>query len=298
MVELMNWPPSRGENPCTCEPKLALGELTREDFEQPRTEIAKVECEAIAESLAMGLEAIVAGDVPADAQDVGEEEWKSRSRQERKLLSGSWSCDYQVEDVAALSLEQAVKLLCLGPARLHADEENAYVVPNEAELIAFKEFTDEAMLAFPGIVAEGRAAALVDPVQAALLGAFAIAHYAVRSALAQQDAQDRWYGYEPRELVVEISYPLEKSVRLRIPPMKRSYPSCAYCVETAEKHDGEEHERLEMSPGYLLWVVAKEYTRIYREHEHYGVWGHAIGDFVFEGLEVDEAGVVHLGIGS
>lgn len=33
-----------------------------------------------------------------------------------------------------------------------------------------------------------------------------------------------------------------------------------------------------MTAGYFLWAVAQEYVRIYDQHEHYGVWGHAIDD--------------------
>jgi len=53
-----------------------------------------------------------------------------------------------------------------------------------------------------------------------------------------------------------------------------------------------------MSPGYLMWVVAKEYERIYKEHKKYGVWGHAMSDLGFERITVRPDGVVDLFIGS
>ncbi len=53
-----------------------------------------------------------------------------------------------------------------------------------------------------------------------------------------------------------------------------------------------------MSPGYFLWTIAKEYERIYAEHEKYGVWGHAIGDLGFERITINEDGIVELFIGS
>jgi hypothetical protein len=57
-------------------------------------------------------------------------------------------------------------------------------------------------------------------------------------------------------------------------------------------------ERFEMSIGYVLWAVAQEYKRIYRQHRKYGVWGHAITDLYFEGLDVQKNGNVTLLVGS
>jgi len=84
-------------------------------------------------------------------------------------------------------------------------------------------------------------------------------------------------------LVVDIDYPLRKLVRLTIPPAN------------FKTNLGEFHM---MSPGYFMWVIAKEYRRIYEHHEDYGIWGHGISDLVFELIDVQESGHVDLAIGS
>jgi len=61
--------------------------------------------------------------------------------------------------------------------------------------------------------------------------------------------------------------------------------------------DGKMHtSEPRMSVGYLLWVLARAYRKVYEEYGAYGVWGHAIGDLVFERLEIkDNIGVVSVG---
>lgn len=104
---------------------------------------------------------------------------------------------------------------------------------------------------------------------------------------------DFWgcFEFEPRTLWVDITYPLGRGVRLTVPPMveKRRWPA---------KGDRKWRTQETMSIGYFMWCVAKEYERIYRYHERYKVWGHDIGDLGFEIIEVEEDGIVRLGIGS
>lgn len=38
----------------------------------------------------------------------------------------------------------------------------------------------------------------------------------------------------------------------------------------------------------LLSIGRKDYERIYREEDKYGIWGHDIEDLVFEEVEIDE----------
>ena len=52
------------------------------------------------------------------------------------------------------------------------------------------------------------------------------------------------------------------------------------------------------SVGYFLWVVAKEYERIYKNHQDFGIWGHGIRDLFFEAMDINEDGYVELHIGS
>lgn len=65
--------------------------------------------------------------------------------------------------------------------------------------------------------------------------------------------------------------------------------------------------------GELLWKVAQMYDKIYKEEEEttsvevghrnqtngkYGIWGHDIGDLVFEGVVVYDNGTIEFLIGS
>lgn len=299
MIELRNWPPSRGPNPCTCKPRLEPGAVSCASFELQRPEEITAEREQIATHLA-GLE-------EAHEEALLESEDESevvRPRQEPKLVpitGTAWGCAYGVEDVASLTLEQAVNLLCV-----HPQVETPHEVPDEAEYARFRQWLQK-VAPDPDQVGEEEDA---SPLQQAVTHARGTGaakdyvrlwmFYSVGAVLAatQRDGEDRWYGFEPRKLVVEIDYPLDVGCKLVLPPMQRSFPACAYCVETSKDHDGDSGERLELSPGYLLWMIAKQYERIYAEHEKYGVWGHALSDLVFEGFSIDDNGVVHLQMGS
>lgn len=100
-----------------------------------------------------------------------------------------------------------------------------------------------------------------------------------------------WWDYEPRPLWVDLTYPLTRGVRLLVKPLVRAAKPCKACGDRDVK-------QTLMSPGYFLWSVAKEYERIYKEHEKYGIWGHAIEDLGFERITIRKDGVVDLFIGS
>jgi hypothetical protein len=97
------------------------------------------------------------------------------------------------------------------------------------------------------------------------------------------DYWDRCRGNDAPSLIVELDYPLRKIVRLTIPPAVFQTDIGEYQI---------------MSPGYLLWVVANEYRRIYANHEHYEIWGHGINDLNFEMIDVSDDGNAGLFIGS
>jgi hypothetical protein len=103
----------------------------------------------------------------------------------------------------------------------------------------------------------------------------------------RDDHTTQWAEYEARSLIVTVTYPLSLNVRLTIAPLTEQY--------TYSDH---ENEWVSMSPGYLMWVLAQEYRRIYVEHEKYGVWGHDIDDLQFEGFVISENGETELWIGS
>lgn len=97
---------------------------------------------------------------------------------------------------------------------------------------------------------------------------------------------DRWGGCRASEaptVILHIDYPLQAVVRLTIPPA------------TVQTDVGEFKI---MSPGYLMWVVAREYRKIYANHEEYGIWGHDINDLYFELFEFTEDGSLYMFIGS
>lgn len=185
-MELANWPPSRGpRNPYEVKITYKPGKITRHEFEIDR----------------------------------------DRPEERQAPVVGKWALWFQVEDVATLSLDQAVRLL------------------------------------------RGRQ---IEPV-------------------ADSDrCTDDWYENGFGTLRTVIDYPLSVAVGLTINPMT---------VTRVSDHGGTRTDK-EMRLGYFLWMVAKEYERIYAEHEKYGVWGHAIGDLGFEGVVVHEDGMVDLLIGS
>lgn len=100
---------------------------------------------------------------------------------------------------------------------------------------------------------------------------------------------EQWWAHKPRTLKVDINYPLDTFVRIEVPPLK---------VQSALPTDRQVMVKEVMSPGWLMWAVAKEYERIYANWKHYGVWGHSIDDLGFERIKVDEDGVATLYVGS
>jgi hypothetical protein len=87
-------------------------------------------------------------------------------------------------------------------------------------------------------------------------------------------------------LVVRVSYPLSVDVHVTIHPYR------------IWSHRREDWSGPRMDIGYVLWTLANFYKDIYANHETYGVWGHAIGDLFFEGLQVNEDGTAELEMGS
>jgi hypothetical protein len=99
---------------------------------------------------------------------------------------------------------------------------------------------------------------------------------------------EKWYDFEtPDVLSVTLNYPLSKDAVICIRPFKR----IIHCKDKAMEH-------VRISPGYVLWMLAKAYKEIYERHEEFGIWGHGIGDLVFESLSVDKHGNLSVGIGS
>lgn len=52
-----------------------------------------------------------------------------------------------------------------------------------------------------------------------------------------------------------------------------------------------------ISIGEVLWLLAQAYVEIYREPDRWGIWGHAMGDLVFEKIYV-RSGMLVVGVGS
>jgi hypothetical protein len=259
-MELMNWPPSRGPNNphAPVEVIFEPGEVSREDVVREEKEggvrgaLKEIE-EAAVENPEAELPSAVAPDPEPDDlpegvveridrfEDGGECHYRRPGwSRPKRAVEGIFCCNYHVETVATLTLQQAVSLL-------HVREKVGEQIRN----LGRERF----------------------PVK----------------ILADSETEWGSHEFEPRTFSVLIDYPLRVGVRLTVPPMTR---------RTVWRDPKENAERVETSPGYLFWVVAREYQRIYREHEKYQVWGHAIDDLWFEGLEISGDGLVQLWMGS
>lgn len=86
-------------------------------------------------------------------------------------------------------------------------------------------------------------------------------------------------------LKVRLTYPLTTYREITIEPFMRG---------TGKRKQGL------LTVGYVLWCIAREYRRIYSKanRKKYGVWGHGIGDLVFEGLKIHKDGTAEVWIGS
>lgn len=105
----------------------------------------------------------------------------------------------------------------------------------------------------------------------------------------REDCSDPWYNFAaPDFLLVELTYPLSKIHEFTLRPMKvESYVDGVHQLTSYR-----------FEPGYLLWMIAREYLYIYKNDEQYGVWGHGIGDLFIESIAIDTNGLVDVGIGS
>lgn len=108
----------------------------------------------------------------------------------------------------------------------------------------------------------------------------------------EKNEDEHWYGFEPQTLTIRIQYPLSKTVEFKVPSYKRIY------TPGAQFKKRKRWERDCMDPGYIMWVVAQMYKRIYDKYEHYGVWGHVMGDLYFESFNINWDGKTALHIGS
>jgi hypothetical protein len=84
---------------------------------------------------------------------------------------------------------------------------------------------------------------------------------------------------EPKPITITLDYPLSRAVTITVKPYQ--IHGCKF-----------------MDLGYVLWQIAKQYQRIYKEHKRYGVWGHMLDDLWFERLTIDKNGQAELFIGS
>jgi hypothetical protein len=86
-----------------------------------------------------------------------------------------------------------------------------------------------------------------------------------------------------RPVTLDLDYPLSLRARVTIRPYRRWFA------------DHWSEPRMDLA--YVLWQLARVYVQIYRTHATWGVWGHALGDLMFERLTV-HAGVGSVDIGS
>jgi hypothetical protein len=78
----------------------------------------------------------------------------------------------------------------------------------------------------------------------------------------------------------KLIYPLTVDVMISIPPVTVTHAT--------RPGRPERKPQPQVDVGYLAWVIAKTYAEtIYKEWEHFGVWGHAIEDLWFETMDID-----------
>lgn len=105
-------------------------------------------------------------------------------------------------------------------------------------------------------------------------------------------------------ITTEISYPLSSKLKVMIHPytIKRT----KHIDLSGDCHDNDKDEidivehdpNIYMDVSYFLWRIAQEYKYIYKNHKKFGVWGHCLGDLVFEGVKFNKNGTAELCIGS
>ena len=91
----------------------------------------------------------------------------------------------------------------------------------------------------------------------------------------------------------QIYYPLSVKVNVTIHPytFERINSKCNKCKS-------EKNPNKYMDVSYFLWRIAQEYKYIYKNHEQFGIWGHCLGDLVFEGVKFNKNGIAEIYIGS
>lgn len=104
------------------------------------------------------------------------------------------------------------------------------------------------------------------------------------------------------EVNVELDYPFGRKVTITIHPMLVRYPSWNRNEEPIIR----EEERITV--GLILWQVALAYRAIYEieinaktsesDPGPFEIWGHGLGDLVFEAIDIFEDGYCRLFIGS
>lgn len=103
------------------------------------------------------------------------------------------------------------------------------------------------------------------------------------------------------EVIVGLDYPFERKVMLVIYPMRMLIP-----IPTREG-GFKIRERNKITVGLILWQVALAYRAIYKQEflaeengevGPFGIWGHGLGDLVFEAIDIFEDGYCRLYIGS
>jgi len=111
-------------------------------------------------------------------------------------------------------------------------------------------------------------------------------------------------------ITTEICYPLSSKLKVTIHPYsvkhvsRESDKSIKIKQVSTSKHDIHKkpvvvkNETKYMDVAYFLWRIAQEYKYIYKNHEQFGVWGHCLGDLVFEGVMFKKNGTAELYIGS
>lgn len=89
------------------------------------------------------------------------------------------------------------------------------------------------------------------------------------------------YMLEKGPILARLTYPIHTPALVTVHPYR---VLCRRPGETWDRGLLSEHQTV----GYVLWQIARAYRRIFADPERWGVWGHVLGDLVFERIRYYE----------
>ncbi len=101
------------------------------------------------------------------------------------------------------------------------------------------------------------------------------------------------YFNEPINGKFNITYPLKVIVEKELKNINSIGELLWEISQTYKKIYDEENKSTTISPGYIPGMMNRNKT-----NGKYGIWGHDLGDLVFEGIEIYDNGTIDFFVGS